>query len=253
MVNKMMRKCAILPAVIALAALAGCKEANKDDTRQQGMITVSSVPLLQQALVNEVPAPGGQLNEAVMSSICQYVAGQIDKAHLDASLAEQSLNASAFGTNDGKQPPDYALKCAAYISAKIFKTDIFLASEHLQANDEQAVEQIAQRLQQLTPSAVHVAQYLAQLAASSEGMTFATVADYQTFIHQQLSETAPAFVKSVMNDPAQPESYRDRGVNAGYRFRISDNTIVMSLYDADWLGNGKAMGTEYKVSIQRKK
>ncbi|SQC93286.1 Uncharacterised protein [Cedecea neteri] len=80
------------------------------------------------------------------------------------------------------------MKCAAYISAKIFKTDIFLASEHLQANDEQTVELVAQRLQQLTPSAVHVAQYLAELAASSEGMTFASVADYQTFVRQQLSK-----------------------------------------------------------------
>lgn len=248
----MMIKYAMLPAVIALAALAGCKEAKKDDAYSQGGIAVSSVPLLQQTLVNEVPAPGGQLNEAAMSSVCQYVAGQTDKAHLDASLAAQNMDTSAFGGAEGKQVPDYAMKCAAYISAKIFKTDIFLASEQLQANDEQAVGQIAQRLQQLTPSAVHVAQYIAGLAASSEGMTFASVADYQAFVRQQLSKTAPAFVKSVMNDPAQPESYRERGVNAGYRFRISDNTIVMSLYDADWLGNGKAMGTEYKVSIQTK-
>ncbi|SQC93287.1 Uncharacterised protein [Cedecea neteri] len=96
MVNKMMRKYAVLPAVIALTAMTGCKEVKKDDTRSQGMITLSSVPLLQQALVNEAPAPGGQFNEAVMSSVCQYVAGQTDKAHLDASLAAQNIDTSAF-------------------------------------------------------------------------------------------------------------------------------------------------------------
>ncbi len=244
-----MKKYAVLSAVIACSLLSGCKEFMLGEQDKPGTIYVSSIPLLQQVLVNELPSFGGQFNETVMPSVCLFVSGQIDQASLDANLAKENVDAALLQQIVGREPTGYSVKCAAYISAKIFRTDIFLASEHLNVKDEGASEKITERLQQLTPSAVHVAQYLAELAASSSGMTFSSVADYKAFAHQQVAKTASTFVKTVMNDKVRTETYLEHGENAGYRFRLSDNTIVMSLYDTEWLGNGKAMGVEYKVKI----
>lgn len=249
-----MRKVAGL--TVALMLLAGCDQIrNAMDT--SGYIRVSSVPLIQQVLVNGVPLFQGKPNEKIMEQVCNYVAGDQDKAQFDSFFTSNKVDVKKLATQDAgfsflanEDIHNYARGCASFIAASVLSTDYLFVADTEHAEGSEGQKALQERLTQLTPTAVHVASFIASLAEMNEHTQYQSVADFKESVAKTIASNSQSFVREVMHDAVNFSDYKNGGKESGYAFAITGRDIALNLNGETWLGEGVAMGTQYEIKVK---
>lgn len=234
--------------------VVGCdvkKITNKPILRHANYISVSSVPLIQQVLEKNTPLFQGRTNANIMKLVCQYVSGDIPKEtfdeyfksrHVDiAKLAEQD-HGFRFLANQTKG--NYEKGCASYIASKFFSYEMLTLDENISD-----IDTLTSRLKQLTPTVLKVSHYIAEIAAV-KNKKYNSVSEFKGDVEYYISMNSKEFIYNVMHEKYEPTMYSIGGGESGITYEIKGDGIRVYIYGELWLGQGKAMGTEYKVSIK---
>lgn len=232
----------------------GCdvkKESDQVSVHQTNYISVSSVPLIQQVLESNTPLFQERTNTKIMELVCQYVAGDISKESFDDYFTSRHVDIKKLAQQDAgfqfladRTEGNYETGCASYIASKFFSYGMLTLDENITNTETLNI-----RLKQLTPTALKVAHYIAEIA-SANNQKYDSIDEYKSDVKSYISMSAKRFITSVMHDKYDPTLYGLGKKEPGITYEIKGDSFRLYIYDELWLGQGKAMGTEYKVSIK---
>lgn len=214
-------------------------------------ISVSSVPLIQQVLEQNTPLFQGKANNNIMEIVCLYAAGDITRESFDDYFSSHNIDINKLSSKDpgfkflaNKSMINYERGCASYISSKFFTYELLSQSEKI--TDTVTFEQ---RLKQLTPTALLVAHYIAKIGAM-HNKNYDSVQSFKNEVDDYISKTAKVFIMDVMHAKYNLKIYDYGGKESGITYEVSGDRINLYMYGSLWLGQGKAMGTDYKINLK---
>lgn len=220
---------------------------------QDGTIymSVSSVPLIQQVLEGNTPLFQGKTNNKIMEMVCQYAAGDISRETFDSYFESHNVDIDKLSQKDpgfkflaDKSITNYERGCASYINSKFFSYELLSQSEKLTDTDT-----FSKRLKQLTPTALLVSHYIAEIAAT-HNKSYDSIQSFKYEINDYIAKTAKVFIMDVMHAKYTPELYDYGGKESGITYEVKGDRINLYMYGSLWLGQGKAMGTDYKINLK---
>lgn len=253
--RKVMKLIKLLLFVLVINyGITGCDEkktTEKSALRQVNYITVSSIPLIQQVLESNTPLFQGKTNANIMRLVCQYVSGDITRETFDEYFISRHVDIKQLAEKDAgfrfladRDKGNYAKGCASYITSKFFSYEMLILDEKISDADI-----LATRLKQLTPTALKVSQYIAEIAATQDKQ-YDSIAAYKKDVESYILVSAKRFITDVTHEKYDPALYEAGGKESGITYEIRGDSLKIYIYGELWLGQGKAMGSEYKVSIK---
>lgn len=242
----------------AIVLLAGCDQLNLSGN-ENGYIRVSSVPLIQQVFTHNVPLFQGKSNEKIMEQVCNYVAGNENKEEFQRFFTGNKVDVKKLADQDAgfsflanEEINNYARGCVSFIVTSVLSSDYVLSSQGGLKDDESKQKFLQERLIQLTPTAIRVSSFIASLAEKHEQDKYQSIEDFKKDVSQTIDDNSLEFIKEVMHGKVNMSDYKNEGAESGYSFSITGREISFYLNGSEWLGNGYAMGTNYKVNIKNK-
>lgn len=241
----------MLAALVAAMFQTGCKQDEAEYAQ------VPAVPLIQQALESQVPLFDGKPHTRLMELVCSYVAGDVTKEQFAAFFIAHNVDIKKLAQKDQgfqflskNDMTGFARGCAAYVVTRFSSWPVFALSEEDSAGDE---TKLAARLTQLTPVTLDVSRLVQKLALATAGESFGSEEDYKRAVIHKLNDFSVSFVKAVMHNRTDTETFNMGGKQGGYSYTFTNNSITLYLYGAPWFGSGYAEGERYSVKLKAPK
>lgn len=215
-------------------------------------IKVSSLPLIQQQIVSQVPLFKGKRDNAIMDNICAYVSGYNNKDTYQNFYVIHNMDVDALAkSDDGYRYVATADKeslmnsCAAYIASTFFTQQALLGN----LPPDTPENQLQVRLINLTPIALATIKVLAEISAETQGRSYASLEEFKKSISRRFRAQSETLIAKTFNSDFLLADYDSSGKENGYSYNFENGQVGIYLYGEQWLGNGKIMGKQYFIFL----
>ncbi|NLS55055.1 hypothetical protein [Hafnia alvei] len=273
-----MPKKIIFSVALITTFLFGCDMHQKADasTVTSTSFSINVLPVIINAVVNEIPEIKSERRDAVLNGICRVAYGEIKPAALRDDINQAGLTQKISGSADAltkliqsEDVKSYQTACAAYMITSIEAIpDVNqYVSQRKDKKGQPVIEVNEEAVINLMPFRLGVARATAELygklAADLPDKKPLSVDIYNQKIHRLFAQSAAAFLYAVrkynqeeMNHHyqlllLQKDKFKFKS-STGYLMDVGFEGVSLYLYGTPWLANGYIMGVTQSIDMTLK-